>query len=550
MASTKIRGITIEIGADTNPLVSSFKEINSSLNATDKALKDVNKLLKFDPSNITLLSQKQEYLTDAIDKTKESLKVQEEMLASLPTDPTGKLSEEQLALQRNIEATKQRLDGYETQLEATNSAMDDGQREAKGLGDKIKELASNLTGAGKEATTFGEMLKANLTADAIKDMGKAVVDVGKKLIDLGKETASYADEIMTMSTQFGLSTDTLQEFQYMAELTDTDLSTITGSLTKLTKNMQTASKGTGDTYEAFKALGISVTDSNGELRSSEEVFGEVIDALGQMDNQTQADAYAMQIFGKSAMALNPLIDAGSDAIAQYAQEAHEMGYVLDTETLESLGDLDDAMQRSQNAMDAVKRQIGQALAPVIADITEAFAEWAMGVDWKEVGATIKSVLSGIGNAINVLIPIVKTIIDWAGKAVKAISAIFTGKFEWPKIKMPHFGISPSGWKIGDLLKGSIPKLSINWYAKGMEGMVLDRPTIFGMDRNGNLMGGGEAGREIIIGENNLMKAIRQASGGQTTINVVVNEATNAQATASAVMNRLNAQIASEGLVWK
>lgn len=550
MASNKIRGITIEISADTNPLMQSFKDISASLAQTDKALKDVNKLLKFDPTNVTLLEQKQGYLTDAIEKTKQSLEAQEKLLESLPTDSTGKLSEEQLALQRNIEATKQRLDGYESQLEKTNSAMNEGKGQAKGLGDKIKELASDLTGAGKEASTFGDMLKANLTADALKTVGKAVLDLGKNMFELGKESASYADNVMTMSTQFGLSTDTIQEFMYMAELTDTDLNTITGSLTKLTKNMQTASKGTGDTYEAFKALGVSVTDSNGELRNSEDVFNDVINALGNMDNQTQADAYAMQIFGKSAMELNPLIQAGSDAIDQYAEEAHQMGYVLDTETLSSLGDLDDAMQRSQNAMDSVKRQIGQALAPVIADITEAFAEWAMGVDWQQVGATIKSVLSGIGSAINFLIPIVKTIIDWAGKAVKAISDIFTGKFEWPHINMPHFSITPRGWKIGDLLKGSIPKLNISWYAKGMEGMVLDGPTIFGMDKNGNLMGGGEAGREIIIGENNLMKAIKSASSGQATINIVVNEATNAQATASAVMNRLNAQISSEGLVWK
>lgn len=550
MASNKIRGITIEISADTNPLMESFRDISSSLAQTDKALKDVNKLLKFDPTNVTLLQQKQGYLNEAIEQTKASLEAQEKILESLPTDSTGKLSEEQLALQRNIEATKQRLEGYESQLTANEKALQDSGAVTKTFGDKVKELAENFKGAGKEASTFGDMLKANLTADALKTAGKAVLDLGSKMFNLGKETASFADDVLTMSTQFGLSTDTIQEFMYMAELTDTDLNTITGSLTKLTKNMQTASKGTGDTYEAFKALGISVTDSNGELRNSEDVFNEVIDALGGMDNQTQADAYAMQIFGKSAMDLNPLIQAGSDSIAQYAEEAHQMGYVLDTDTLQSLGDLDDSMQRSRRAMDAVKNQIGQALAPVIAEITEAFAEWAMGVDWNAVGATIKSVLAGIGKAINVLIPIVKTIIDWAGKAVKAISDIFTGKFEWPHINMPHFSITPKGWKIGDLLKGSIPRLNISWYAKGMEGMVLDGPTIFGMDKNGNLMGGGEAGREIIIGENNLMKAIKSASGGQTTINIVVNEATNAQATASAVMNRLNAQISSEGLVWK
>lgn len=548
MASSKIRGITIEIGADTSPLMQTFKDINASLNQTDKSLKDVNKLLKLDPQNVTLLEQKQGYLNDAIEQTKQSLEAQEKLLESLPTDPTGQLSEEQKALARNIEATKQRLEGYETQMKENDKAMKDAGVTSKTLGDYIKDLAEKMSGAEKSGSTFGDMLKAKLSGDALEAVGKAMLDLGKAVFEIGQNSAKYADDVMVLATQFGLSTDTIQEFQYMAELTDTSLETITGSMSKLTKNMQNAKKGTGDTAQAFEALGVSITDDNGQLRDSEDVFNDVINALGQMDNQTQADAYAMQIFGKSAMELNPLIAAGSDAIAEYAEEAHQMGYVLDEETLTALGDLDDSMQRSQRAIEAVKNQVGTALAPVIADITEAFAEWAMGVDWKAVGATLTSVLSAIGKAINVLIPIVKTIIDWAGKAVSAIAAIFTGKFEWPKIKMPHFGISPSGWKIGDLLKGSIPRLSISWYAKGMEGMILDKPTIFGMDKNGNLMGGGEAGREIIIGENNLMKAIRNASG--PTINIVVNETTNAEATASAVMNRLNAAIAAEGQVWK
>ena len=550
MASNKIRGITIEISADTDPLMRSFKDIDSSLSKTNSALKDVNRLLKLDPTNTTLLAQKQEYLNEAIDKAKQSIEIQKELLEKMPVDPTGKLSEEYLALQRNIESTEIKQRGYEEELEKTKRATEQLTGPTDDLTSKVDNLGNEFEDGEKKGSSFGDMLKAKLSGDFIEEAGKAIVQLGKGLYDMGVNSAKYADDVMVMATQFGLSTDTIQEFQYMAELTDTSLETITGSMSKLTKNMQNAKKGTGDTAKAFEALGVSITNDNGELRDSEDVFNDVINALGQMDNQTQADAYAMQIFGKSAMELNPLIEAGSDSIAQYAEEAHQMGYVLDQETLTALGDLDDSMQRSQNAINAVKNQIGSALAPVIADITEAFAEWAMGVDWKAVGATLTSVLSAIGKAINVLIPIVKTIIDWAGKAVTAISKIFTGKFEWPHIKMPHFSISPSSWRVGDLLKGIIPRLNISWYAKGMEGMVLDKPTIFGMDKNGQLMGGGERGREIIIGENNLMRMIREATATTPVINVVVNEATNAQATANAVMVQLNNRIASEGLVWK
>ena len=81
-------------------------------------------------------------------------------------------------------------------------------------------------------------------------------------------------------------------------------------------------------------------------------------------------------------------------------------------------------------------------------------------------------------------------------------------------------------------------------------MVLDRPTIFGMNKNGELMAGGERGREIIIGEKNLVNAIRQATATQPVINVVINEANNPEATAQAVINRLNTSINTEGMVWR
>jgi hypothetical protein len=90
------------------------------------------------------------------------------------------------------------------------------------------------------------------------------------------------------------------------------------------------------------------------------------------------------------------------------------------------------------------------------------------------------------------------------------------KLEFPKIKMPHFSISPSGWKIGDLLDGSIPKLGIEWYAKAMnEPQIMTSPTVFGYNpATGKLKGGGEAGSEVVSGTNTLMNMISQAVASQ------------------------------------
>lgn len=544
MASTKIRGITIDLGVDTANLTKAFKEVDKQLSATDKALKDVNKLLKFDGSNVELLSQKQKYLTDAVEQANTKLDEERKMLALIQEQDGDNISEQQRALAREIEATTQRVNKYQSELESTNKTLDEQGEKT----DKAKGFVAGLSDAFKNAGEKINAMSGVLTGlnQGFELLGKAVGFVKGAYDELIGETVTLADDLLTQSSVTGLSTDALQEYGYMAGLVDTDVSTITGSLTKLTKSMDSATSGTGASYEAFQQLGIDVTNADGSLRDANEVFAEAIGKLGEMENGTERDALSMNIFGKSAKELNPLIDAGSEALEEYRKQAHEMGYVIDNETLQSLGGVDDNMEILKNTFDTAKRQIATALMPVVVDITGKFVEWAQSVDWKKVGETIGKVIDGIGKAIEWLIPIIEDVIDWVGKAIGTIKDLFTGKWELPKIKMPHPYISPRGWKIGDLLKGSVPSIGIDWYAKGYEGMVLDGATIFGMNKNGQLMAGGEKGREVIIGENKLKSLL----GSGMTVNITVNESNNAEATAQAVMNRMQLAVATEGRMWK
>lgn len=126
-----------------------------------------------------------------------------------------------------------------------------------------------------------------------------------------------------------------------------------------------------------------------------------------------------------------------------------------------------------------------------------------------IGGVVSNVFNGIKTSIG---NILGGALDVVKGAIKNIKDVF--KFSWslPNLKLPHFGISPKGWKIGDLLKGSIPKLSINWYAKAMNNpMIMTKPTIFGYDAGaGKLLGGGEAGSELVVGTNTLLSMIKSA----------------------------------------
>ena len=268
----------------------------------------------------------------------------------------------------------------------------------------------------KKALSFGDVLKANLASQAIvggiKALAGAVKEVAAALASCVTDSAKFADEVNTLSVQTGLSTDQIQEFKYMAELTDTSLETVTGSLSKLTRNMSSAQDGTGAAADAFKALGVDVTDAEGNLRSNQDVFLEVIDALGQMDNATERDATSMAIFGKSAQELNTLVAQGSEGIKAFADEAHDMGYVLDKDALDSLNGVDDAMQRLKNTGTTLKNQIGLALAPTISGFADELMGFIGQIDFSNgLSGMIDSILAALPSALSMLLENVSVIVD-------------------------------------------------------------------------------------------------------------------------------------------
>ena len=254
------------------------------------------------------------------------------------------------------------------------------------------------------------------------------------------------DEMNTLSSVTGISTERLQEMDYaLGGLIDVSLDTVTGSLTKLEKSMSSASdqmfkydtglaelnrslnegKISQEEYEAaveelgektstvYDKLGISIYDSNHNLRDSEEVFWEAIDALGELEDGTERDLVAMELFGKSAKELNPLIEAGSEKFNELAEEAHNVGAVLDEDTLQAYQDFDDQMERLGKGTEAAKKQLGTVLLPVLSDLstagTEAINEFTVAMqnsngDISKLSPAISSILTKLLGEVNKVAP--------------------------------------------------------------------------------------------------------------------------------------------------
>lgn len=258
-------------------------------------------------------------------------------------------------------------------------AFGESQGEAVGLGDAIGGAADKLgiqlpEGASKALNSLNGISAGTAAAVAgFAAVAAAIVKAEKKLMDITKESASAAKEIKTFASVTGQSAEEVQELQYAGDMIGVSYDRIRDSLKEVTNKMQEARDGSADTAAAFDTLKVNIYNADGSLRDANDVFNDTIDALGNVQNRTERDALAMDLMSESAQELNPLIEQGSQALKDYAAEAHEMGYVLDDEAIAALTATDTAQQKLLKTQEAVTKQISAEYAPYM---TEALGDTA------------------------------------------------------------------------------------------------------------------------------------------------------------------------------
>ena len=300
-----------------------FKKSISEINQTFKVLGSEMKLVtaQFDKNDnsIEALTARQQVLGKEVDAQRQKVETLRAALANA-TESFGENDRRTQAWQIQLNNAEATLIDLERELQDSTDALDKAGREmddtgdqADDMGDEVGEAADEADDAGKSFETLGTICKATAAtmAAAFAAVSAAAVAAGKALVDMAVEGAAYADTVLTEATVTGIATDKLQEYMYAAELVDVSTDTLTKSMAKNIKSMKSAADGSAAYAEAYERLGVSVTDANGQLRDSDAVYWELIDSLGQVENETERDALAMQVLGKSAQELNPLIEAGA-----------------------------------------------------------------------------------------------------------------------------------------------------------------------------------------------------------------------------------------------
>ena len=385
----KVKGITIAFRGNTTPLQKAIRTVNSEISKTTKELASVNKALKFNPTSVDLWRQTKDKL--------DALKQQQQQMDAAGVDRN---SEQYRRLERQIIETGSQLKTFKTQLREV------GNVNLKALSEQFKSVGSKVEGVGR----------------SLKGVSMAAGAVVGSLAAVSVKAGRTADDLNTLSKVTGIGTEDLQKYGYAADLVDVSVDAIAKANKRLTKSAYSAAGGTGAQAEAFAQIGVSVTDANGNLRDSEAIFQDVITALGGMTNETERDALAQTLMGKSAAELNPLIEDQGETYKRVSETLakYDLDFI-DQETLDKANQFNDELDTMKLIGSVAFAQVGTELAAYLVpaleklvDLTGKFANWLSGLD-----PVVLTIVGGIAALVAVLAPLLIGL----GKVAFAISSI-------------------------------------------------------------------------------------------------------------------------------
>ena len=528
--ANRIKGITVEIGGDTTKLQNALKGVNGQIKNTQSALKDVEKLLKLDPTNTTLLAQKQKLLTQAIGETKEKLATLK-MAAEQANEQLqkGEISQEQYdALQREIAETEAELKKLESQASKTNQTL----TKIGEVGSKVESFGNGVTNVGKKVSVASAAVTAmggaavktaadfessmsqvqatmGITKDSMSTLDGQSVNTMDALSDLAKEmgsktafSASECAEALNYLALAGYDTqemaDTLPTVLNLAAAGGLDLASasdmVTDAMSALGMETKDANKmvdqmaktasstntsvgqlgegiltigataktvkgGTAELNTALgilanngikgaeggthlrnvilslqnptdkaaqqmDALGVSVFDSQGNMRSLNDILGDLNKSMDGMTAEEKANIVS-KIFNKTDLSsVNALLANTGDTWTDLQTAIENSGGAAQQMADTQLDNLSGQLTILKSAVEGFAISIGEALMPMVKNIVakiQSFVDWLNNLD-----EGTRQVIVKIGLFIAALGPflvILGTVISKVGVAMQAFSKL-------------------------------------------------------------------------------------------------------------------------------
>lgn len=529
----RIKGITVEIGGDTTGLEKALKSVNSTIKTTQSSLRDVNKLLKIDPSNTELLAQKHKLLKDAIAATSEKLealkKAQEQAKAQLESGDLGQ--DKYDALQREIIETEQELKHLQEQAIESNATLAKieevgGKLETVGnkmtrVGQKLLPVTAGITALGtaavKTTADFDSSMSQvqatmGITKDAMSDLNGESVNTMDALRDLAKQMgsetafsasecadamnylalagydtqeiydtlpivlnlaaaggidlASASDMVTDAMSALGMETseaDTMvDQMAKTASSTNTSVAQLSEGILTIGATARTVKGGTAELNTALgilanngikgaeggthlrnvilslqnptdkaasqmEALGVSVYDSEGNMRSLNDILGDLNTSMEGMTAQEKANIIS-QIFNKTDLsAVNALLANTGETWDDLQQSIIDSGGAAQQMADTQLDNLSGQLTLLKSALEGLAISFGEILMPIVRSAVEkiqAFVDKLNGMSDAQKQAVVK--IMAVAAALGPLLIVLGKTISTVGTTMKTFSSLTKG----------------------------------------------------------------------------------------------------------------------------
>lgn len=275
------------------------------------------------------------------------------------------------------------------------------------------EETSSKAGKVAEALKKGAGVAAKFGAAVVTGTAAA----GAALTGIANSAASQADEIDKMSAKIGMSKQAYQEWAYVLGQNGMDVNSLQMGMKTLVAQMDGAASGTEKSVEMFERLGLSIYDSEGQMKNQEEMFKEVTMALAAMENGTEKAALANDLLGRSGSEMMPMLNNGAEGIVELTDRAHELGLIMGDEAVNAGVVLGDTLDDVKKSAGMVGTKIGVALFPILQKVLDLVLQFM---------PQVQSIFDGLAP---VLIGLMDSLMPMLFSLVETVFPILVSLFE-------------------------------------------------------------------------------------------------------------------------
>lgn len=355
------------------------KSLSSELKLADAQFKATGNAQEYMAQKDKILKEQLEQQTKAVETAKEALNQLEKAGDTNSTkmyewrSKLAQAEQQVLQLSNAVANNAQGLDEAGNAYDNLGESMQNAAMDAETAKVGFDGVGSNIAGLTETIGKIGEKFSWEGLNDTLSGINAKIdaviqraVQMAQALWDAGVDATVWADDLITESVTTGIDTQTLQQWKYASRFVDTSVDTIISARTKLLANMSSTSK---DMALNFNSLHVATRNVDGTIRGLDDVFWDVIGALGEINDETTRDALAMKVLGKNAKELNPLIEAGREEWEKYANRAP----LISEDQISALGSANDSIEDMNAQLEALKLDALAYLAPTIQTVADAIS---------------------------------------------------------------------------------------------------------------------------------------------------------------------------------